>query len=300
MAEMASTKAIDYESIVVSRPFRFVVGAKKREFMLHSEVVSRLSRTLNALVNGQMREAREDCAIWEDVDEDTFIRFSKFAYTGDYDAAQPRLVVSTSDVEETIAELPFSKASIPSVSSGDRWSRGDTPPSPAEPGNEGWGGRVPSPSSPPAPMSSGTLDLFCIFVQPYMSKDGWGSWSAPPIHNREDEDYTEVLLSHARMAVFADYHGVSALETLALKELTFLLAAFRLWESRVDDVANLISYVYESTARLNDSACGLRKLVCQYSAYKMEVLWKSAEFKQVFRTFVEFSEDLTDQLLKRL
>ena len=37
------------------------------------------------LINGDMVEATEKCAVLEDVDEDVFVRFCEFAYRGDYD-----------------------------------------------------------------------------------------------------------------------------------------------------------------------------------------------------------------------
>jgi hypothetical protein len=273
--------------------------------MLHSEAVSRLSKSLNALVNGQMKEATESCAVWEDIDADTFVRFSKFAYTGDYDAAEPRLVVSSSDEGDEVdgegkAELPFANASISSVS-------------PKEPVHTGWGARTlsyveseaggcnaPAPSPSPARRTPRTQALWEDFVFRYC-ENGWGDIWGRRVTNLEDEDYTEVFLSHARMAVFADYHGVSALERLALQKLTLVLSSFHMWDAyRIEDITRLISYVYEHTVQLPSSPCPLRELVCQYSACKMEVLWKSVGFKQVFETYTDFAKDLTDQLLKRL
>ena len=39
------------------------------------------------------------------------------------------------------------------------------------------------------------------------------------LQNKEDEDYTEVFLSHAKLFVFANYHCISKLEMLTLHKL---------------------------------------------------------------------------------
>ena len=66
--------------------------------MLHSGVVTRLSKPLCVLVNGKMKEAQEDCVKWPQVDEKTFIRFSQWAYTGSYLAAEPEIILLLSDI----------------------------------------------------------------------------------------------------------------------------------------------------------------------------------------------------------
>ncbi|KAK7425867.1 hypothetical protein QQZ08_007581 [Neonectria magnoliae] len=81
--------AMPYESILSSDFFKFLVGPEKKQFFMHSSAVACQPQALEKLVNGDMREAHERCAIWYDVDPDTFIRFSQHVYTGDYQAAQP-------------------------------------------------------------------------------------------------------------------------------------------------------------------------------------------------------------------
>ena len=48
-----------------------------------------------------MKEAREGCAWLEDVDKDTFVRFSQYAYTEDYVAADPDIVLDSSMIGDT-------------------------------------------------------------------------------------------------------------------------------------------------------------------------------------------------------
>lgn len=68
--------------IVSSLLFTFVVGLNDKELTIHSALVANQYRKLNALVNGTMKEAQERRVIWSSTDEETFLRFSQYAYTG--------------------------------------------------------------------------------------------------------------------------------------------------------------------------------------------------------------------------
>ncbi|KAL7924860.1 hypothetical protein ACQKWADRAFT_286178 [Trichoderma austrokoningii] len=75
---------IPAEAIASSVPFRFMVGPNRREFTIHSALLSHQSPVLDKLVNGSFSEAADKCVTWDSVDEDTFIRFWQYAYTGKY------------------------------------------------------------------------------------------------------------------------------------------------------------------------------------------------------------------------
>ena len=70
---------------MVSDTFAFLVGPEARRITLHSRLVAHHSEPLNVLINGPMSEARQNYAVLKDVDEDTFLRFCQYAYTGNYD-----------------------------------------------------------------------------------------------------------------------------------------------------------------------------------------------------------------------
>lgn len=53
-----------------------------------------------------MSEAQEGCAWLEDVEESTFVRFSQFAYTGDYIAADPEILLDSSNIASAPSEPP--------------------------------------------------------------------------------------------------------------------------------------------------------------------------------------------------
>lgn len=72
-------------SFISSKPFEFVVGPNKRVFTIHSALVASLSPVLERLVNGDMLEAKTGSVVWEHVDEQTFVRFSQYAYMKTYE-----------------------------------------------------------------------------------------------------------------------------------------------------------------------------------------------------------------------
>lgn len=99
------------------------------------------------------------------------------------------------------------------------------------------------------------------------------------LQNREDEDYTEVFLSHAKLFVLANYHCISKLEMLTLHKLRNALVEFTLHRSRLGDIVPLIRYSYENIAGLNELPTDLRELVAVYAACKVEELWESTGFQ---------------------
>ncbi|RYP66175.1 hypothetical protein DL771_007951 [Monosporascus sp. 5C6A] len=93
----------EHGQILASKLFRFLVGPERKEFVVHSLALSRLSRALDALVNGKMSEACEGTAVWDDMDPDTFVRFTEFAYSGDY--TTPEIELRTEPDEHTRDQL---------------------------------------------------------------------------------------------------------------------------------------------------------------------------------------------------
>lgn len=59
-----------------------------------------------------MSEAKEGCAWLEDVDQHTFVRFSQYAYTGDYLPAEPEILLDSSMIETTHS-VPGNATSTP-------------------------------------------------------------------------------------------------------------------------------------------------------------------------------------------
>jgi hypothetical protein len=61
-----------------------LVGKGRKAIIVHSAAITEHSKALRALVNNGMAESQTLSATLDDVEEDDFIRFCQFAYTGDY------------------------------------------------------------------------------------------------------------------------------------------------------------------------------------------------------------------------
>lgn len=113
-------------SVFRSKQFVFLIGELQAEFTVHAAIIAKQSKALDALINGSMKEAFSGKAIFEDIAEDTFIRFCQFAYTGDYttpdfihipavelpDIAPPAMSNDTKQAEPVL-DVPVSDDPLP-------------------------------------------------------------------------------------------------------------------------------------------------------------------------------------------
>jgi hypothetical protein len=63
----------------------FLIGENKKPFMIHVAAIVSQSGALTDFVNKRMAESKSKMVLWEEVDEETFLRFCEFAYSGDFD-----------------------------------------------------------------------------------------------------------------------------------------------------------------------------------------------------------------------
>ncbi|KAI9788409.1 MAG: hypothetical protein M1816_006934 [Peltula sp. TS41687] len=99
--------------IVGSTPFKFLVGPDRKPFTVHAALVAHHSKPLGALINGGMQESKEGCAVLEDVDEHTFVRFSQYAYTGNYTEAWPANLLGSSGIGTgNVTQIPRPTVSL--------------------------------------------------------------------------------------------------------------------------------------------------------------------------------------------
>ena len=99
--------------IVASRSFEFLVGPNEKLFGMHSALVAHLSQPLHALVHGKMLESNQGRARLVDVDEQTFVRFIEFAYTGEYTPADPEILLQADDIGAGPEQTPDEQSSQP-------------------------------------------------------------------------------------------------------------------------------------------------------------------------------------------
>lgn len=229
-----------------------------------------------------MTESIKRRIIWKETEEDTFVRFSQYLYTGSYDEAKPsKRVVSKSDEIIAAGEVAFGETWLASTTKKKK-KKNESLPTP-------WG------------FDNGTAHM--------KTNSLWAKFKAlhpdspvhdelEPVPNVPSDDYSEVFLCHARLYVLADCYGIDMLRTITLRRLRQVLVQFELHMHGSDDITQLVTYCLDQDR--GDQGDALGSLVCLYSACKAEELWKNADFRAVLGTSPEFSEGFIASILKRL
>lgn len=274
-----------------------------------------------------MSEAKEGCAWLEDVEESTFIRFSQFAYTGDYFAADPEILLDSSTIAWTPSKpTPGFVFDGPVAVASKKFPLPDL--EPLEP--------VDIPPAPePLPETEHDLDQFDDQEKERAMDGSWDAWTKPkkeakdkmgksakkkgvrkyfetkswnaprpsfhPRTNCEScEDYTEVFLCHARLYVFAEKYDIAPLKKLSVNRLHQTLSVFNLYKERVGDIVDLMQYSYANTVHRSSFDDPLRSLVIHYAASVVENLVQSSRFKALLEEPGELASDLVVKMIDRL
>lgn len=316
-------------SIIASTPFRFLVGSNKRLFTVHAAAITHHSKPLGVLVNGDMSEAKESCAWLEDVDESTFIRFSQYAYTGDYIAADPEILLDSS----TIANIPSNSNEPGAVASEKPPLLGsellepmDIPPAPAPAEPEppldpdlivdqndggGWGSILTKPKmevknwkiedKPKTEKLAGQFKIKKAGKRNETKTSTIPNRSFNPRKNREScEDYTKVFLCHARLYAFAEKYDIAPLRKLSVNKLHQTLSVFTLYKERVGDIVALMRYSYENTVHRSQPDDPLRSLLIHYATCCVADLVPNSDFKELLEEPGELASDLVVKMINRL
>ena len=254
-------------SIFASKPFTFIVQGKPLH--VHAALISDCSEPLDRMINGQMSEAQQGFALLEDVDEGTFVRFIRWAYSKDYPAAEYILAEAGDETSAQASKSETSKETVVAIE---------------DPDND-WGSFSTKKDKKKKKHSSSSKGgLRESFISQYDSS--WGTFStfllpAPRGNKSPLEDYTEVFLGHARIYVFAEKYDIQSLKKLALDKLQHTLSIFTLYPERVGDVMALLKYVYANTAETLDGTDDIRTMLAHYIGTEMEVLIKDGEIKDL-------------------
>lgn len=241
-----------------------------------------------------MSEAKTGEMDLDDVSEDTFTRFSQFAYTGDY-------------------ETPSSVSAPIDDSSGSGSAASSPVSAVAEPGEEVtertedpyWtsilrreGRRDP----PKPPTLRQEFDDKVYSIELVDAARSEAKTRCEIRGNQEGEDYTPVFLGHAHLYVFADKWGIESLKALALHKLHRTLVEFTLSGDRCGDIAELVNFSYsnDNTPDLENSIDALRALVTQYVMCELGSLLKVPDFISSQEQQGLFTRDLLLMMRKRL
>jgi hypothetical protein len=246
--------------MLYSCSFTFLIGADELPFVVHEAALADQSPALATLMRGKMSESLAGEAKWKDVDKTTFIKFTQFAYTGDYSV--PTMIVKASDQtlpqdEMALAE-PISQVEVVEPAAEDMFG--------------GWG----SLSAPRRDKKKGSfkpalrtpkpmLETFKSLSYPLLQPRSYLEHTCDPAMSEgTNENISEVLLLHASFYVLADKWGVKSLKMLTLLKLHQTLSMLRLDTPKVQYIIELAQYTYSDkrTPDLDNGIDKLRELVC--------------------------------------
>jgi hypothetical protein len=276
-----------------------------------------------------MAEASSGVTEFEDVLEDTFIRFCQFAYVGDYEtpAFTHHLEAGNSD---SLSSKILSKSSLiageatninehveQAVAVDQPWGypveatpeapievTADEPPTETFEDSWQWGGTSKKKSKTKTYRSKSSI-LRQEFDNKFYDTETTASVAKSRCkirgNERLEEDYTPVFLGHARLYVFAEKWGIDALKTLTLYKLHKTLAAFKIYEARRGDIVELVKFAYsnENTPDLDEDVDALRALVTHYVTCELESLIESPDFLALLEQPGLFPRDLVKMMMKR-
>jgi hypothetical protein len=263
-----------------------------------------------------MSEAKEECARLDDVDEATFGRYIRYAYTGDYLPTEPDVLVDSSLPSTTQPSSKYaSRSSIGQSQSNlnmgcftsddevERLGEEVALGSEYDSHRGGYDERA-------IPISKSKKGR--IFRAPESKKGRlWRkfkerSYSTPippsqPQKSQEScEDYTEVFLCHARLYSFAEKYDIAPLCRLSLKKLHCTLTEFTLDDDCQGSIIELMRYTYLNTPDLSESMDPLRSLVIHYATYVVEILAESDDFQTLLEELSQVGRDLVLKMLERI
>ena len=300
-------------SVYASVPFKFIIDGKP--FYIHADLVSLHSKPLDRMMNGSMTEAQEGVATLKDVDEGTFVRFIEWAHKGYYTPAEfsisinsppaPRSPIVEEDVptseEAQLEPEPFAEVAI-AVPPGPYVALPQTGPfgsSPAQSCKKGkkkritrdtWGNEV---VHDDWGLRENLKEVFKS--RTYTVRQGFVETPSPRPNRSEEEDYTDVFLSHAKLYVFADKNDIQSLKTLALEELHATLVVYTLYDVRTGDIIELLRYVYANTCEPQEGVDDMRSMMTQYVVREMDTLMEAAELGELI---IEDGGDLLHDFMR--
>ncbi|PWY75513.1 hypothetical protein BO70DRAFT_318911 [Aspergillus heteromorphus CBS 117.55] len=271
----------EFGKFLSSSLFTFILGADRKQITVHSSPLASLSPALDTLMNGTMLDARLRHVEWPKVDEDTFIRLCEYAYIRNYtpppcEERPEDAMPQGSDVEDKVNNWHTALQDLTNGADVDY-----EPPEAPDP--------IPEPEPEPEPYPESPADYvpspFDGYELPYREKSIWihqlrdkfrklrfdltAHETAstqnfnPKANTRPNEDFTPVLLGHARLYVVADTYRIQSLCQLVLHKLKETLEIFTLCETNVSDVIEFVRFVYAHTPRL-DNKDELRTLATSY------------------------------------
>ena len=263
------------DSVMDSKLFRFVVGPNERVFTVHSGALLPLGRYFQALIGGEMKESHEGQVEWDDIDEDTFMAFSQYAYMSDY--STPDTASSSSESEESrdvdddedfaiqICREMFASSKI-FRGSLRMWYKSITEQRRGE-----------------------TKKQLATVTHPILTEFNLTGYSISSLMVPLD-DGPEALLPNAKVYVLSDRYDLPQLKGMALGKIYYTLSNMVLTFRSANYVAALVRYVYANTVTVDNdfNQDALRQLVVSFAACVYEHFLINPRFAAAVRDHGEF------------
>ena len=225
------------------------------------------------MINSGMLESQQGYAVLEDVDKGTFARFVHWAYSGAYHGADYVIEVDESECSDSARVASNIRQDSQRES-----DQGDT-----LPGYREWSRLVDTDKYCwPESWCPASRAQFkdCFKLSTYESLHPFTCRPLPRANASSLENYSSVFLSHVRLYAFADKYDIHALKMLALKQLHLTLSEFTLYPQRVQDVVQVIKYVWKVTGVELDKGSSIRELLRRYICVEFDVLISEDSFGQ--------------------
>lgn len=280
-----------------------------------------------------MKEAKELCALIEDVDPQTFARFGQYIYSGTYHAAEHHVLLDadaigkdaiTRDTNEDSRDAAIEDSLVPReegvVEPEDPWgsfavtstkkkrrfgkkgfiSTGGAQPSPPPPEIEEPPYAKSSTHHPSPDSNSRDQRSWEEFTALQYHTDSRNEVAEVRANTEPCEEYTEIFLSHARMYTLADKYSVGSLRQLALQRLHETLVRFTLYDERIPDIICLLSFSYDNTPDRIGSVDELCQLVVKFVCCHIARIHSDARFVDMMKAQGPLSVDVLQELMEKL
>lgn len=260
-------------------------------------------------MNGEMIEAKTRHADWSEVDEDTFARLCEFGYFRNYTPPSFRLIegkCAPSEVRKAAKPRKKGKKSRLHVD----WDEFFPEATPDEPEP------VPEPEAEPYPTSPPPEDTFRTDPEiPYKERSVWTGQLrdafegglfilnppssdlnytfASPNNTGSWEDFTPVFLEQARLYVLADKYSIESLCQLVISKLHQTLKSFKLYDTGVSGIIELVRFVYLNTPpNYGGRVDAMRNLVTRYVVSVLGQIGEKERFQELLEEGGPFVSDL--------
>ncbi|KAJ5641798.1 hypothetical protein N7490_005798 [Penicillium lividum] len=246
-----------------------------------------------------MIEAKTRHVDWSDIDEGTFTRLCEFAYLRNYTPPTFRLIDGKSPSKKAAKKRKKKSlwnGSVPELAlehEPKAEPEADPEPEPEEPPSENvcddleipykersvWTGQLRDKFERSLVVpSSQTTDLNYTFTPPQNT----GSW----------EDFTPVFLEQARLYVLADKYGIDSLCHLVLSKLYQTLQSFKLYDTGLSGIIELVRFVYMNTPpNYGKRIDAMRNFVTRYVVSVLGQIGENESFQEILEAGGPFVSD---------